>query len=693
MAVPLYALLIAADFYFPNLTPDETTFESLEGCVRDIERIEKELLLGRLKVPPEFILKLKASNTGGDAPPEPESDWPTYENIIAKFAELTESAESGSQVYIHYSGHGGRASTIFPEIKGTGGIDETLVPINIEDVSNRYVRDVEMAHLLKKMVDKGLIVMVVLDSCHSGGLTRGGGKDVAVRGTEKIDRRQRPTGSLVATHDELRRTFQVLTDNGMRGVKTGAGWVPEPQGYVLLAACRQNESAIEFRFDGKTRAGALTHWLLHSLQHLGPDVSWKQVHDRVHAKLTSQFAQQTPQLYGEVGRRVFGLDQVPPLYAVNVLGIDEQKGVHLNTGEALGTTEGAGFAIFPAATDFSQPDQRLAIVEVTELKASDSWARIVEKTGARNVEEGDQAVLIDTGVLSERNKVRLVEEEPPPDANLRALSLEAVRQAMTQHGKGFLQEGGQGEAVGYQIAISEGGEYEILDPQGNPFKIRPAIGINDQNAAERVVKRVLHLYTYQTIQQIKNTDAFSPLAGKLLVEVFKAPPGAKSGPPPANPQPLDASDGVPHVKAGDKIYLHIKNLSEHQDFNIAVLDLAADWSIEQFMPSSKSGNNTFTLESGKEVWEVLKAGIPSGQTEGRDILRAVATITDASFRRLELPPLDNPLPDSTTRGLPQGLVERMLALYTDDQPRMRKFEQEVAASSEWVSAEVVIEVR
>lgn len=697
MTVPIYALLIGADFYFPNITEDDTTFGSLEGCVRDVERIEKELLVGRLKVPPENILKLCASNLGHGAerPPEDERMWPTYENIVDKFNKLIDTAEDGSQIYVHYSGHGGRAGTAFPEIKPRG-VDETLVPINIEDVAaSRYVRDVEMAHLLRRMCEKNRVVTVVLDSCHSGGMTRGGGQDVAVRGTEKVDYRKRPTESNVAPRAELVQTFNALTANGTRGMEASAGWLPGPQGYVLLAACRQNERAVEFRFDGKNRVGALTHWLLHALQDMHPDLTWKQVHDRMHAKITSQFAAQTPQVYGEVSRVAFGINQIPPVYAVNVLEVDAHSGVRLNTGEALGTAAGAGFAVFPARVkDYSKPDARIAIVEVTELGAADSWARVVEKFGAREIEQGDQAILIDVGLVSERNKVRLIEEEPPPAAEVRAAALEAVRQTLERHGKGFLSEGERDEAVGYQVAINAAGEYQILDSQGDEYAIRPSVKFDAKDAAEMVVKRLIHLYKFQTIQQLKNTDAFSPLAGKLTIEAFKATPGAKSGRAPSNPQPLDIADGSARVRPGDKIYVSIKNNSE-RTLNVALFGLSADWSIEQIVPPKDGGNNTVTLEAGKEIWVVLRAKLPPNQIKSRDVLRAVATVADASFRYLEMPALDQPLPSLTTRGLesPQNLTEKLLAAYTADQPRTRNFAQEMSASSEWVSDEVVIEVR
>ena len=92
MSDPIYALLIGAGFYFPNITETGTTYPSLQGCVRDIMRVEEELLIGRLQVPRDRILKLKASDTGKDQPDEPHEQWPTYDNIVAKFQELIDMA-------------------------------------------------------------------------------------------------------------------------------------------------------------------------------------------------------------------------------------------------------------------------------------------------------------------------------------------------------------------------------------------------------------------------------------------------------------------------------------------------------------------------------------------------------------------------------------------------------------------------
>lgn len=278
-----FALLIGVDCYLPNTLPQGGSYKSLAGCVRDINHVES-FLKNTLQVSPAQILKLTASNSDSpNIPQEPPEQLPTYENIVAKFKELTDLAQPQDQVYIHYSGHGGRSTTIYPELKGSYGVDESLVPTDIGNSEARYLRDLELAKLLQNMVDKGLVVTLVLDSCHSGGATRGEVNDSNIRGLNKniIDTTPRPTESLVASTEELIQNWQELTQGqqNTRNVTAASGWLPEPKGYVLLAACRDNEFAFEYPFNGKENNGALTYWLLDSLEKLGSDSTCKVVHE------------------------------------------------------------------------------------------------------------------------------------------------------------------------------------------------------------------------------------------------------------------------------------------------------------------------------------------------------------------------------------------------------------------------------
>jgi hypothetical protein len=166
----MYALLIRIDCYLPDRLPDGRYYPKLGGCERDIAHVEA-LLKRAFQMLQDNILKLTATDTGTQEQAEPRKQWLTYENVIPPFKQLKDMAQPGDQVTIHYSGHGGRAPTLLPELKGEGGLDKGLVPTDIGDSDARYVRDIELTELLNDMVTKGSTVAVVSNSCHSGGST------------------------------------------------------------------------------------------------------------------------------------------------------------------------------------------------------------------------------------------------------------------------------------------------------------------------------------------------------------------------------------------------------------------------------------------------------------------------------------------------------------------------------------------
>ena len=103
----------------------------------DIDNIKDFLLT--VKIPSENILKLTCSinNNDGNKPLETVEKWPTYDNMVSRFFnEITENSQPGDQLYIHYSGHGGRVKTLIPNKKGADGLDETLVPTDIGEPGN-----------------------------------------------------------------------------------------------------------------------------------------------------------------------------------------------------------------------------------------------------------------------------------------------------------------------------------------------------------------------------------------------------------------------------------------------------------------------------------------------------------------------------------------------------------------------------
>ncbi|MEG4071075.1 caspase family protein [Microcoleus sp. Pol14C2] len=693
-----HALLIGIDCYLPNKLSDGSYYKSLKGCVRDINHVEA-FLKNRLQVPETQIVKLTASNNADASiePPEPKELWPTYENMIAKFKEITEKAQAEDQVYIHYSGHGGRAATIYPNLKGEDGIDESLVPTDIGDSNARYLRDMELAKLLQNMVDKGLVVTVALDSCHSGGAARKIGDDCDIRRSEggAVDTTPRPIESLVGSADELAQTWKSLAQNNhnTRNV-TSSGWLPEPKGYTLLAACRDNEYAYETDFDGE-RNGALTYWLLRSLEKFGTGVTSKTLHDRIFAKVHSQFEKQTPMLQGKSDGTFFGNNLVSTQLTVPVIQVNlEENRVQLNAGQAHGLRQGAEFVVYPSQTaDFTQTNQRLALVQITRLGAVNSWATITQMLGEskiEDIEDGAPALLLYPHVqLVSKVHLVLPEEKDQPLGIDAKVALQAVESAMPE-GKGWVELVSGDEAADYQVSINSAGDYEILDRTGIPISnLRPTLKVDNPNAAVSVLKRLVHLSKYHATIDLDNHDPESPLKGKIEVELFALPddyvPGDKE-----ELKPFNNPGNVPTLDVDRYSYLIIRNKSS-LFLNITVLAIQPDWSIIKGYPT---GAPFQTVDPGKEVKWRINTSLPNGSQEGTDILKVFATIDGTSFDWLELPALDKPIESRNPDRATTPLAKFLAAFFaSEDAPPTKNVNSAAYASEEWTTDQVTLVVK
>ena len=634
-----YALLIGIDYYESN-----NLFKNLRGCVGDIDLVAGYLQKS-LQVPQSNIWKLTSpfeeDSTLSKVRSARKELKPTYENIVNAFKQITATAKKGEQVYIHYSGHGGRAVTIYPELKGEGLDDESIVPCDIGSSGNRYLRDVEIATLIKRLTDKGCIVTVIFDSCHSGGATRG---DCAIRGSENndIDTAPRNQESLVASRQELLNNWQILTQNDSNKSKV---WLPKTEDYVFLAACRPSEFAYEYAVSNNSdkRNGALTYWTIDTLSNSTSPLTYRSLYNRVKGMVQSKFPQQLPMLTGNGDRQVFGVDTEFRPYAVNIVKVsDNQQKITLDAGLAQGLSKGTSFAIYPLnIRDFADKTQQIAIVEITEPKADKSTATIVDAAAGGievkgKIEPGAAAVMLAAPVDLIR-KVRFFDKKQAGDkenelpselVNQQTAALEKVRQAMKENG--WVVEVKEGEEAHYQVAVGRDGEYEISI--GMPLEnLRPKLPINDSEAAKKVVERLVHLVKYQSVQALDNSA--SNLNDSIQFELCDA-----------NKQPLDNAENLT-LKAGTVFYLKVKN-NYSQPLNIAVLDLAPTWKISQ-IPIQGDDSPFFALQPNQQAYTKLRLRLGDGYQQAKESLKIFVTKGLANFQWLTLPALDSGL---ETRG-------------------------------------------
>jgi hypothetical protein len=634
----IYALLIGINYYKPN-----RLYKSLKGAVRDINLVET-FLKQTLKIPPERIRTLTSSNEEDTAllnATSAQEQKPTYENIVNAFNEITAIAQPGEQVYIHYSGHGGRATTVYPFKQEQN--DEAIVPMDIGDTEEgRYLRDVEMTTLLKRMTDKGLVVTMVLDSCNSGGATRG---DAEIRSAGETDAAQRSPKSLVAEPEELEQNWLTLTSNKAVSVDG----LPQAREYVLLAACRPNEYAYEYAVNGGTeRNGALTYWMIDTLTSVatsGQPLTYKLLHDRVNAQIQSKFSQQVPMILGESSRLVFGSDTWSTPFTVSVIKVVSKTQVTLNAGQAQGLSKGTRFSIYPfKTTDFTDQERQVAIVEITKVNASESTTRVLqpEEGGIEvknKLDPGAPAIMVSAPVeliqrirfTDDKAEGEQEHELPPNWVGRQKEALDRVRQAMVDNG--WVVEEKEGESALFQVAIDREGNYEICKniPIAN---LRPLLAIDDPKAPKRVVDRLVHLARYQAVESLDNSS--SKLAQALEVEIL-----TEDKQPFPDPQNLI-------VQSEEIICLRLSNKGT-QPLKVAVLDIEPTWEVSQISIGGME-EPFFPLERGavKDVLLQLRVPDDNAYEKTKEMIKVFAVQRGlADFRWLTLPPLDEPL---KTRG-------------------------------------------
>ncbi len=224
------ALLIGIDVYLPEnaiaVNSSGRSWVNLDGCVNDALSI-KAILTSKYGFDEhniDFLANEKASRDG----------------IINAIKQLINTSERGDIVVIYYAGHGS-------QIKNTASTeadmkDETMVPSD-SYLGKPDIRDKEMNELFYQLSQKGVILTVIFDSCHSGSVGRG------LTGYEPKSRHMAPvTGAQVndpsVVHD--------LTANDV----------------LIISAAQDDETAKEQQDEQGNPHGAFTFALIQALKTL-----------------------------------------------------------------------------------------------------------------------------------------------------------------------------------------------------------------------------------------------------------------------------------------------------------------------------------------------------------------------------------------------------------------------------------------
>ena len=667
----LHALLIGINDYFPDRLPNGCQYPSLHGAAGDVSRMGL-LLRDRAGLQPERT-RLLLSRAGEDGAPAglPEQR-PTYANIVAAFKQLSAEARPGDRVYVHYSGHGARGPTEYPRIKGPAGQDEALVPCDIFSPDSRYLRDLELAALVRLLVDRDLLVTVVLDCCHAGGAMRGRRIGVAApRRVPWVARALVP--SAVGNLQTLTEVWesQHREQRNFRGLKLHS-WMPVAR-YSLFAACRPDEVAFEYPFEGGEPQGALTYWLIDTLKRSDGEVSCGEIHQRLVARIRGSFVSQTPMFIGDSRSGFLSSERraktrdFAAAAAPRVLRVGDDGQVLIDGGVPTGAR--VGDRVLLKGSPSGGISAELAIRQVG---ATESWAEVIRILRPGTIEPGARAEF-----LRLQTAVRLVPPEAESEEAERELA--RLREALRSSAGGFIEVCENGRPPDLCVTVNAEGAYEILDPGGTPFPNLSPLRANVPGVAHKVIRRLDHLAKFRNIRTIENPEPPDWL--EIGLEVLEGDRAAA---------PVPLSSRVLDLRIGESLTLRIVNRSSRR-LDFAVLDLAPDYSVTQLVP--KRGTlSLLPLDPMQAEVVPLRGWLPPGYIEGNDVLKVFATKGAANFRWLELPKLDGAM--SNLRGDPRNPLERLFAQLTASRPAKRgpltvsEFPEE-----EWLTAQVEIRVR
>lgn len=356
------------------------TWMNLDGCINDVE-VVRDLLVSRFGFAAANVRLL--------------SDSGATRNGILNAIRTTfiESASAGDELFFMYAGHGSQvvnSKSSEPDKK-----DETIVPADACK-GTPDIRDKEIKNIFNEVLDKGVVLTMVFDCCHSGSIARGMPRPEKTRFLEADPRD--------------------IAD------PESAGPGPEERGALVLSAAQDMQLAAEASDENDLPHGAFSLALIKVLRTADVREPVDRLFARVKAIMQSEGRTQEPVMAGPADRRHKGLfgggaGLTAGALTVPVLRVDDNGRVLLLGGLALGLAPGC--ELKQSGNTAGSPRVRLSITNVSALNKCE--AKIIEGSTAQ-VAPGD-VFEVDRWTSSSASGLRVwMAPHPPADGELAKLA-------------------------------------------------------------------------------------------------------------------------------------------------------------------------------------------------------------------------------------------------------------------------------
>ncbi|WP_207714073.1 caspase family protein [Scytonema sp. UIC 10036] len=495
MSRSIYALLVGIDEYIEPVPP-------LNGCVNDILAVQ-EYLQGRVTTD-GYQLHIRTL-LNQDA---------TRQAVIDGFRQHLCQARNEDVAFFYYAGHGSQeqAPQEFWAIE-PDRLDETLVCYDSRCLGGWDLADKELAKLIAEVAEK-THVAIILDCCHSGSGTRGDLEgETAIRKTS-TDKRKRPLDSFIFSLSEADKLSPTLSPEN-----NPSGWNFPKGKHIVLAACRDSETAKEYYVDGEAR-GAFSYFLLDTLKKANGSLSYKDLFKRTNALVRSQVDAQSPQIEAT---ELSDLDQPflggaiahrTPYFTVFY---DRNYGWAIDGGAVHGISQPVGdettiLALFP----FDTPTEELrqlstAIGEATILEVMPQLSQVrISGIGDLNPEMTLKAVVTS---LPLPPKGVLLEGELAGVELARATLLTAARDRPSL----YVREVATPETAEFKL-LARDGKYLITRPADDRPLVASISGYTNTTSLQ-AIQRLEHITRWMNIAELSSpaTSRIRPDAVEMLI--------------------------------------------------------------------------------------------------------------------------------------------------------------------------------
>ena len=522
--------------------------------------------------------------------PSTKSKPATHSNVLAGLETVLHTATSGDVLYIHYSGHG----TTISFLRGKKYGDLALVLYDpVSEAKTKLLRGRFLADYLKRMVEKGLHVTLVLDCCFSGSVVRSGSYPATVSRflPYNPDADKNDEDDFLESQDEEKISYATH-----RGLNILPRWVVEPDGYTILTACAPDEVAKEVVFNGTQHHGALSYFMMQALAVLRKR-SHRSLYHQVRAQFLEHWPQQNPMRFGNVRDAFFATsisDQTSIF--VPVFRRNSDLTLCLGAGLAHGVCLGDIYALYPA--DASEDKGSSSAEAYTTAKVTNSGtvtSDLLEEPSSRTVGQSRGGWKGKAVTSFQTQKIAVYIEEGLFDHSTWAETMSQTRFCRALPIKDLAVD-----QPTIFVTENECSELEIRDSSGAIHKGVPRIPRGTARKLDCVARLADHIATYRNVLRIANRNP-----PRSLLNIFEITVLDKDG--------RSLSPDFVELVCGDKITICICNTTD-RPLHIGLCYLDAQWGVSNLFV--KDGSGEFIKIPPQQRRATPHLSLHSGETVG-----------------------------------------------------------------------------